>query len=45
MYSAETTERFDKEFKKLDKYTQKMLKAWIDKKLVGCGILGSMVKA
>lgn len=36
MYSVETTERFDKEFKKLDRYTQKMLKAWIDKNLVGC---------
>ena len=29
-YSVETTERFDKEFKKLDKYTQRMIKAWID---------------
>lgn len=36
MYNVETTERFDKEFKKLDRYTQKMLKAWIDKNLVGC---------
>lgn len=36
MYSVETTEKFDKEFKKLDRYTQKMLKAWIDKNLVGC---------
>lgn len=36
MYSVETTERFDKEFKKLDRYTQKMLKAWIDKNLVRC---------
>lgn len=36
MYSVETTESFDKEFKKLDRYTQKMLKAWIDKNLVGC---------
>lgn len=32
-YSVETTERFDKEFKKLDKYTQRMIKAWIDKNL------------
>ena len=35
-YSVETTARFDKKFKKLDKYTQRMLKAWIDKKLVNC---------
>lgn len=36
-YSVETTERFDKEFKKLDKYTQRMIKAWIDKNLNECG--------
>ena len=36
MFSVETTSRFDKEFKKLDKYTQKMLKSWIEKNLVGC---------
>ena len=35
-YSVETTERFDKEFKKLDRYTQRMIKAWIEKNLVGC---------
>ncbi len=35
-YSVETTARFDKEFKKLDKYTQKMLKAWITKNLIDC---------
>lgn len=35
-YSVETTERFDKEFKKLDKYTQRMIKGWIDKHLVDC---------
>ena len=35
-YSVETTERFDKEFKKLDKYTQRMIKAWIDKHLADC---------
>ena len=34
--SVETTPRFDKEFKKLDRYTQKMIKAWIVKNLVGC---------
>lgn len=36
MYRIETTLRFDKEFKKLDRYTQKMMKAWIEKHLVGC---------
>ncbi len=35
-YSVETTSRFDRVFKKLDKYTQKMIKAWIDKNLVDC---------
>lgn len=34
-YSVETTARFDKEFKKLDRYTQRMLKGWIDKNLIG----------
>lgn len=36
MYHVETTSRFDKEFKKLDRYTQRMLKAWIVKNLEGC---------
>ena len=36
IYSVETTERFDKEFKKLDRYTQWMIKAWIEKNLEGC---------
>lgn len=35
-FSVETTERFDKEFKKLDKYTQRMIKGWIVKNLEGC---------
>ena len=35
-YNVELTERFKKEFRKLDKYTQKMLRAWIDKNLVDC---------
>jgi len=35
-YHVEVTPRFEKEFKKLDRYTQRMLKAWIDKNLVGC---------
>ena len=34
-YSVETTARFDKEFRKLDRYTQRMIKGWIDKNLVG----------
>ena len=35
-YRVEVTPRFEREFKKLDRYTQKMLKAWIDKNLIGC---------
>ena len=35
-YTLETTSRFDKEFIKLDRYTQRMIKAWIEKNLVGC---------
>ena len=35
-YSVETTSRFDKEFRKLDRYTQRMIKAWIEKNLEGC---------
>ena len=34
-YQVETTARFDKEFKKLDRYTQRMIKGWIDKNLIG----------
>ena len=30
-YHVETTARFDKEFKKLDKYTQQIIKSWIGK--------------
>ena len=33
-YRVETTERFDNEFKKLDRYTQRMIKSWIDNNLV-----------
>lgn len=36
IYCVETTSRFDKEFKRLDKYTQRMIKSWIDKNLVDC---------
>lgn len=35
-YSVETTPEFDKEFKKLDRPIQKILKVWIDKNLVDC---------
>ncbi|MBQ6150461.1 MAG: type II toxin-antitoxin system RelE/ParE family toxin [Mogibacterium sp.] len=35
-YSVETTARFDIEFKKLDRYTQKLVRAWIEKNLVNC---------
>ena len=36
MYKVETTNRFDREFRKLDKYTQRMIASWIDKNLEGC---------
>ena len=35
-YHVEITARFDKEFKKLDKYTQQMIKSWIGKNLQNC---------
>ncbi len=35
-YTLETTSRFDREFKKLDRFTQRMIKAWIEKNLIGC---------
>lgn len=35
-YHLETTARFDREFKKLDRYTQRMIKSWIVKNLEGC---------
>jgi mRNA interferase RelE/StbE len=35
-YRIETTPRFEKEFKKLDKYTKRMIQAWIQKNLVDC---------
>jgi toxin-antitoxin system, toxin component, relE family len=37
IYQLLTTDRFDKAFKKLDKQTQRIIKAWIDKNLDGCG--------
>ena len=36
IYRVEFTQRFSKEFKKLDRYTHRILKSWIDKNLVGC---------
>lgn len=36
IYSIETTARFDEEFKKLDRYTQRMIKGWIEKNLQNC---------
>ena len=35
-YSVETTRTFDKQFKKLDKGTQFIVKKWIDKHLIIC---------
>ena len=35
-YSVLTTARFEREFKKLDRYTQRIIKSWIEKNLVGC---------
>lgn len=34
-YNLELTNRFKKEFRKLDKYTQRMIRGWIDKNLIG----------
>ena len=34
-YIVELSDRFKREFKKLDKYTQKIIRSWIDKNLVG----------
>ena len=34
-YSVETTARFDREFEKLDRYTQRIIKGWIEKNLIG----------
>ena len=36
IYQIVTTDKFDKSFKKQDKQTQKIIKAWIEKNLVGC---------
>lgn len=37
-YVVETTPRFDKEFKKLDHYTKRIIRSWVDKNLVNCEI-------
>lgn len=34
IYHFETSKKFDKDFKKLDKSVQKILKGWIDKNLI-----------
>ena len=36
IYQIVTTDKFDKSFKKTDKQTQKIIKAWIEKNLMGC---------
>lgn len=36
IYQLITTDKFDKAFKKLDRQTQKIIKAWIDKNLMNC---------
>lgn len=38
-HHVETSPRFDKEFKKLDKYMQQMIKSWIGKNLQNCANL------
>ncbi len=35
-YSIELSERFKKDFRKLDKYTQRIIRAWMNKNLVDC---------
>lgn len=35
-YEINISSRFEKEFKKLDKYTQRIIKPWIIKNLQGC---------
>lgn len=35
-YSIRTTPRFDKSFKKLDRYTQRIIKSWIERNLLDC---------
>ena len=35
-YQLLTTDQFNKAFKKLDKQTQRIIKAWIDRNLMNC---------
>lgn len=35
-YNVELSDRFIREFRKMDQYTQKIIRAWIDKYLVNC---------
>ena len=35
-YNVELSEHFKKDFRKLDKYTQKIIRVWINKNLVDC---------
>lgn len=35
-YRVETSRKFDKDFKKLDKYTQQIIRSWISKNLQNC---------
>jgi len=35
-YEISTTEKFDKALKKLDRQTQRIIKAWIEKNLINC---------
>ena len=43
-YNVELSDRFKREFRKLDKYTRKIIRAWIDKNLVACENPGAYVK-
>ena len=36
IYQISTTEKFDKALKKLDRQTQRIIKAWIEKNLINC---------
>lgn len=36
IYQIVTTDKFDKSFKRLDRQTQKIIKAWIDKNIINC---------
>ena len=44
-YRVESTKTFDKQFKKLDKYTQLLIQRWIMKHLHGCDDPRSIGKA